>query len=79
VAAILRGPRAHRYRAAQGARPGAFILSADGPAGYGSRDKLVCIGRKHRRHERVITRESITRAYHAAAAAGRTRIRLSDI
>jgi hypothetical protein len=78
-AAVLGGPRAHRYRAAQDARPGAFILPADGPAGYGTRDKLVCIGRKHPRYERVVTSESAKRAYQAAVAAGLTRIGLREI
>jgi hypothetical protein len=42
-AGFLRSRHAHRYRAGDGARAGAFILPADGPAGYGTRDKLVCI------------------------------------
>jgi hypothetical protein len=79
LAAMLRSPRAHRYRAADGGRPGAFILTADGPAGYGTRDKLVCIGRRHPRYERVVTHESAERAYTAAVAAGRTQIRLSEM
>lgn len=79
-AKYLRGPRAHRYQAEAGAgRPGAFILPADGPAGYGTRDKLVCIGRRHPRYERVVTRESAVRAYAAAVAAGRASIGLSEI
>jgi len=78
-AKVLRGPRAHRYRAAGDGRPGAFILPADGPAGYGTRDKLVCIGRKHPRYERVVTSDRAGRAYHAAVAAGHASIRLSEI
>lgn len=78
-AKVLRGPRAHRYPAASDSRPGAFILPADGPAGYGTRDKLVCIGRKHPRYERVITSASAKRAYAAAVEAGRIRIRLGEI
>ena len=58
---------------------GVFILPADGPAGYGSRDKLVCIGRRHPRYERVVTSESAERAYHAATAAGRTSIGLREM
>jgi hypothetical protein len=72
------GRRAHAYRL-PGERAGAFILTADGPAGYGTRDKLVCIGRRHPRYERVVTRESAGRAYRAAVAAGRARIRLSEM
>ncbi len=72
------GRRAHAYRV-PGERPGAFILTADGPAGYGTRDKLVCIGRRHPRYERVVTSASAERAYRAAVAAGRTRIRMSEI
>jgi hypothetical protein len=78
-AARLRSPGAHRYQGAGGVRPGAFILPADGPAGYGTRDKLVCIGRRHPRFERVVTSESAERAYRAAAAAGRASIRLGEI
>lgn len=78
-AKVLRGPRAHRYPAASDGRPGAFILQADGPAGYGTRDKLVCIGRRHPRYERVVTSQSAERAYHAAVAAGRASIRLREI
>jgi len=48
-AGALAGPRAHCYRARDVARPGAFILPADAPRGYGDRDKLVWIGRKHKR------------------------------
>ncbi len=72
------GRRAHAYRL-PGERAGAFILTADGPAGYGTRDKLVCVGRRHPRYERVVTSQSAERAYHAAVAAGRGRIRLSEI
>lgn len=78
-AKVLRGPRAHRYPAASDGRPGAFILPADGPAGYGTRDKLVCIGRRHPRYERVVTSASAKRAYDAAVEAGRDRIRLSEM
>jgi hypothetical protein len=78
-AGVLRGPRAHRYRAAPSARPGAFILPADAPGAVTGREKLVCIGRKHPRHERVVTAESAKRAYHAAVAAGRDRIGLREI
>jgi hypothetical protein len=78
-AGVLDGPRAHRYVVANDVRPGAFILPADGSAGYGTRDKLVCIGRRHRRYERVVTSESAGRAYHAAVAAGRTRISMREI
>ncbi len=82
-AEVLSGPRAHRFGAsrAPGIRPGAFILPADAPGreGYDERQKLVCIGRKHPRYERVVTREKIQRAYEDAVAAGRTSIRLSEI
>ena len=80
-AAVLGGPSAHRYQAqAATGRSGAFILPADGPETcYGGRDKLVCIGRRHPRYERVVTRESAARAYLAAAAAGRTRIGMCEI
>jgi hypothetical protein len=81
-AAALGGPRAHRYRADRskyGARAGAFILPADGPAGIAGRVKLVCIGRKHPRYQRIVTWVSAERAYRAAAAAGRASIRLSEI
>jgi hypothetical protein len=80
-AAVLRGPR-HRFNAdpPAGTRAGAFILPADGPeTDFGGRVKLVCIGRKHRPHERVVTRDSARRAYHAAVAAGRASIRLGEI
>ena len=40
-AGVLRGPRAHRYRADRGARPVAFILPAGGPARFTGREKLV--------------------------------------
>jgi hypothetical protein len=84
---VLRGPRAHRYpprkRApyAGGGRPGAFILPADDRAAgqFEERWKLVCIGRRHPRYERVVTRESAERAYRAAVAAGHASIRLSEI
>jgi hypothetical protein len=78
-AKFFRSSRAHRYRATGDGRPGAFILPADGPAGYGTRDKLVCIGRRHPRYERVVTSERAGRAYRAAAAAGRTSIGLHEI
>ena len=78
-AKVLRGPRAHRYRPASDERPGAFILPADGPAGYGTRDKLVCIGRRHPRYERVVTSDRAARAYRAATAAGKASIRLSEV
>jgi hypothetical protein len=78
-ARVLRGPGAHRYRAASDERAGAFILPADGSAGYGTRDKLVCIGRRHPRYERVVTAASAERAYRAAVADGKTSIRLSEI
>ena len=78
----LSGRRAHRYRAGRGpgTRAGAFIIGADAPSGRGGeRDKLVCIGKRHPRYERVVTRESAGRAYRSAVAAGRTSIRLSEI
>jgi hypothetical protein len=78
-AKVLRSPGAHRYRARRDGRPGAFILTADGPAGYGTRDKLVCIGRRHPRYERVVTSASAERAYQAAIASGRTSIGLREI
>ena len=78
-AGVLRSRDAHRYRAADGERAGAFILPADGPAGYGTRDELVCIGRKHPRYERVVTSASAERAYRTAVASGRTRIGLREI
>jgi hypothetical protein len=81
-ATFLGGPRAHRHRGGELERRGAFILSAydlGDPAAWGDRHKLVCIGRKHGRYERVITSASAERAYHAAVAAGRARIRLSEI
>lgn len=78
-AGILASSRAHRYRAGQDVRPGAFILPADGLAGYGSRDKLVCIGRRHPRYERVVTQQGAERAYAAAVESARSQIRLSEI
>jgi hypothetical protein len=74
------GPRPHSYRLRdpEGARAGAFILAAPGP-GAPYREKLVCVGRKHPRYERVITRERAARAYHAAVAAGRVSIGLADL
>ena len=72
-------PRAHRYRADRGARPGAFILPADGPAGFTGREKLVCIGRRHPRYQRVVAWESAGRAYYAAVAAGRASVGLREI
>jgi hypothetical protein len=78
-ARVLRGPRARRYQPDGAVRPGAFIVPADGPDGYGSRDKLVCVGRRHPRYERVVTRGSAERSYRAAVAAGRASIRLSEI
>lgn len=81
---VLRGRGAHRYRASgtsRTGRPGAFILPADNLAAgqFDERWKLVCIGRKHPRYERVITRESAERAYRDAVAAGRDRIGLREI
>jgi hypothetical protein len=76
--AVLRGRGAHRYPG-RGARPGAFIVPADGPAAFGSRDKLVCIGRKHPRYERVVTQASAERSYRAAVAAGRTSIGMREV
>jgi hypothetical protein len=78
-ASVLRSRGAHRYRAGDGSRPGAFILPADGSAGYGTRDKLICIGRKHPRYERVVTSASAQRAYRAAVASGRSSIGLREI
>ena len=78
-AGVLAGRRAHRYRADRGARPGAFILPADGPAGFTGREKLVCIGRRHPRYERVVTWASAERSYRAAVAAGRASIGLGEI
>ena len=64
-----------------GLRPGMEIDVADGAALHrqGFRLRLACTGRKHPRHERVVTMETAGRAYAAAVAAGRGRIRLSDI
>jgi hypothetical protein len=78
-ASVLRSRHAHRYRAGDGSRAGAFILPADGSAGYGTRDKLVCIGRRHPRYERVVTSASAERAYRAAVASGRSSIGLCEI
>ncbi len=78
-AGVLAGPRTHRYRADRLQRPGAFILPADASGPITGREKLVCIGRKHKRYQRIVTRESAERAHSAAAAAGRTSIRLSEI
>jgi hypothetical protein len=78
-AGVLAGPVAHRYRAEPGGRPGAFILPADAPGSIRGREKLVCIGRKHPRYQRIVTWENAERAYLAAVAAGRDRIRLSEI
>ncbi len=80
-AAVLAGP-AHRFNAdpAAGTRAGAFIVPADGPeTAFGGRVKLVCIGRKHRPYERVVTAERASRAYHAAIEAGRMSIGLREI
>jgi hypothetical protein len=77
---VLRGRRAHRYRTSPRFRPGAFILPADDPDGpVTSREKLVCIGRRHPRYERVVTWASAERSYHAAVAAGRASIGLGEI
>ena len=79
-AGILARPGAGRYRASQhGARPGAFILPADAPGTIAGREKLVCVGRKHKRYQRIVSWESAERAYLAAVASGRDRIRLSEI
>lgn len=79
-AGVLAGRRAHRYQAQAGAgRPGAFILPADAPGTRTGREKLVCIGRRHPRYQRIVTWESIGRAYRAAVAAGRDRIGLREI
>jgi hypothetical protein len=78
-AAFLSGPGAHRYRADLLHRPGAFILPADAPGTIRGREKLVCIGRKHPRYQRIVTWESAERAYRSAVAAGKASIRLSEI
>lgn len=78
-AGVLAGPRAHRYRAERGGRPGMFILPADAPGTIKGREKLVCIGRRHPRYQRIVTWESAERAYRAAVGAGRDRISLSEI
>jgi hypothetical protein len=79
-AAVLGGPGAHRYRADSLHRPGAFILPADdAPGAQAGREKLVCIGRRHPRYQRIVTWESAERAYRAAADAGKASIRLSEM
>jgi hypothetical protein len=80
--AMLRRPGANRWNADPHSpgRAGAFILFAsdtEGPSSY--REKLVCIGRKHPRYERVVTHDRAARAYRAAVSAGRTRIGLREI
>jgi hypothetical protein len=82
--ACVAGPRPDGYRLNGETPPGMFILAATGPptnlaAPYGERDKLVCIGRKHKRYARVVTRESAERSYHGAVAAGRSSIGLREI
>lgn len=72
-------PRARRYQAERGGRPGMFILPADAPGTIRGREKLVCIGRRHPRYQRIVTWESVERAHRAAVAAGRDRIGLSEI
>ncbi len=74
------GRHAHSYRIPdpEGTRAGAFILAAYGP-GAPYREKLVCVGRKHPRYERVVTPERAARAYYATVAAGRTSIGLADL
>lgn len=78
-AGVLAGPSAHRYQAERGGRPGMFILPADASGTIRGREKLVCIGRRHPRYQRIVTWESAERAYRAAVAAGRDRISLSEI
>ena len=84
-AGVLAGRRAHRYRAnghsprVGTGRPGAFILPADAPGAIAGREKLVCIGRRHPRYERIVTWESTERAYWVAVAAGHTRIGMHEI
>ena len=61
-------------------RPGAFILPADdAPGAHSGREKLVCIGRRHPRYQRIVTWESAERAYRSAVDAGKASIRLSEI
>jgi hypothetical protein len=76
---VLRGRRAHRYRAAGAVRPGAWIQPADAPGTIKGREQLICAGSRHPRYQRVVTLESATRAYWAAVAAGRASIGLREI
>ena len=57
-AGVLADPRAHRYQAERGGRPGMFILPADAPGTIRGREKLVCIGRRHPRYQRIVTWEA---------------------
>jgi hypothetical protein len=78
-ASFIHSPNAYRYRR-PGEREGTFILTADGPSDtYGSRNKLVCVGRKHPPYERVVTAARVARAYHDALACGRDHIGLREI
>jgi len=77
---VLSQPSAHRYRQSQHyGRAGAFIIPATRLPDYGTREKLVCIGRKHPRYERVVTEPAIAAAYKAAVAADRSRIGMREI
>jgi hypothetical protein len=83
--AVLRGSRRRGFRAdpPPGPRAGAFVTAADHPEspfiGEKWRLRLSCTGRKHPLYERVVTKARAERAYSAAVAAGRDRIRLSEI
>jgi hypothetical protein len=73
------GKLTNRYQPDPTIRPGAFVLEANGPAGITHRHKLVCIGRRHPRYERVIAWERAERAFLAAVAAGHDRISMHEI
>jgi hypothetical protein len=77
---VMAGGRPHRYAGGGGRRAGAFILAAHAPGGMpGDREKLVCVGRRHPRYERVVTASRVARAYLEAGRAGRSRIGMRDI
>ena len=84
---VLTGPGASRYdagnRTAWSAAPGrqragAFILDAALPGDYsGDRNKLVCVGRKHRLYERTVS--GLAATFERASAAGTSHVGMRDV
>jgi hypothetical protein len=77
----LAGKQGRQYQG-RGERAGAFIMAptTDSAFAHGlpDREKLVCIGQKHRT-SRVVAPRGLLLAYAEAVTAGRSRIELRDI